>query len=885
MLEKELNLGYFQKEGFRRYKCKKCGSYFWSTTPRDNCSEAPCGRYKFLDERIFNKKFEIGDMRKYFIKFFKDRGHTPIHRYPVVARWRDDVFLVNASIYDFQPHVTSGLVEPPANPLVISQPCIRMVDVDSVGKTGRHLTGFEMMAHHAFNYGNNWIYWKDETVRYAVELFESLGVKREDIVFKEHPWFGGGNAGASFEVIVGGLELATLVFMNLKENENGKIEIAGNHYSEMPIKIVDTGYGLERFVWLSKGTPTIYEAIYPNMIEKLLNITGIEKGDKENRVLRMLAYESHRIAELGERRFREKFAEQVGINTKYYDTVITAIQKIYALADYSRSLSFMLTDGIIPSNIQAGYLARLLIRRSLKLLSDFGNPLSLYELVDMHVHRFSDIMDLSMLPVIRDELQIEEKKYSKTIRNGTEIVSRMLKKKRDLSTENLILLYDSHGLLPDVVKQVAEQNGVKLEIPEGFHALVSERHGHSAVKKKKSKVYNLPATKKLYYNEPYLSKFTAEVIYSAQGEIVLDRTAFYPEGGGQPCDLGKIIYKEKEFKIKDVKKYGEVIVHYIDGNIPKNSKVHSILNWERRERLMRMHTAEHVLLAATRKVLGRHIWQHGTQKDVYESRFDIAHYKPISHKEIKNIEREAMRIITSNIEVEAKFMNRREAEEKYGFILYEGGIPPGTEIRVVKIGDYDVEACAGTHVRRTGEIGFIKILRTERIQDGVSRLIYSAGLSALEKVQNLDDLLIKSTQIVNSPVEKLPEKIQNLVNEWKIARKERARAMQSVVTYMAEKLIADADGGKLVAIVNISSEVLQMLMRKLSSHLKEVVLITYEGDIMVWSKTKQAKKIALKVAEAMEGKAGGSDTFAQGHGKINRVKDGFNIAKEDMGYE
>ena len=885
MLEKELDLDYFHREGFKRYRCKKCGAYFWSAIPRDTCTESPCGEYKFIGKKgYFRREFEIEDMRKEFIQFFEKRGHKRIRRYPVVARWRDDVFLVNASIYDFQPHVTSGLVPPPANPLVISQPCIRMVDVDSVGKTGRHLTGFEMMAHHAFNYPDKEVYWKDETVAYAIEFLESLGITREDIVLKEHPWFGGGNAGASFEVIVGGLELATLVFMNLRESENGDIEIDGTKYEEMPIKIVDTGYGLERFVWMSKGTPTIYEAIYPDIIEKLMSLTGVEKGEKEDRILGLLAFHSPKIESMGERKFLEFFVKETGINREYYEEKIVPIQKIYALSDFSRSLSFMLTDGIIPSNIQAGYLASLLIRRSLKILDDLKADISLYDLVEMHAKRFSDIMDTSMLPVVKEELEIEEERYRRTMKKGAEIVKRMIKKKREISVEDLILLYDSHGLLPDVVKRIAEEMGIKIDIPENLHSLVAKRHEKNVEKKKKKeRKFPVEKTELLYYNDSYLKEFDAKVIYSERKELILDRTAFYPEGGGQPCDLGFLIHNGKKIPVVDVQKYGEVVVHRIDGEIPKGAKIHGVIDWERRERLMRMHTAEHVLLAAIRRVLGKHVWQHGTQKDVYESRFDIAHYKPITREEIKKIEREAMRIITSNIDVEAKFMSRRGAEDKYGFVLYEGGIPPGKEIRVVRIDGFDVEACGGTHVKKTGEIGFLKILRTERIQDGVSRVIYTAGLSALEKVQEMEDNALKATELASGSMDKLPEKIKSLIEENKSMRKEMEKMKEERVKIIADELLRNSKDGKLVARVHMDRGEMQKLMKFLSEKLEKVVLLNDKGALMVHSTDERAAEIAREIAAKAGGKAGGRGSFAQG--KIERVEDGVNIAKTLTGYE
>jgi alanyl-tRNA synthetase len=189
-------------------------------------------------------------MRSHFLEFFAANGHTKIRPYPIVARWRDDVYLVGASIYDFQPYVTEGIMPPPANPLVISQPSIRFTDIEAAGLTaGRHGTIFEMGGAHAFNYPNNEIYWKDQTVRYHHQLLtDVMGVPSEAVSYKEHFWSGGGNAGPDLEAIVSGLEISTLVFMQYK--------VQGDQLTQLPIRTVDTGYGIERWAWLSTGSPS-----------------------------------------------------------------------------------------------------------------------------------------------------------------------------------------------------------------------------------------------------------------------------------------------------------------------------------------------------------------------------------------------------------------------------------------------------------------------------------------------------------------------------------------------------------------------------------------------------------------------------------------------------
>ncbi|HII90921.1 MAG TPA: alanine--tRNA ligase, partial [Methanosarcina sp.] len=277
MLEDEYQLDFFKNNGFVRKQCQSCGKFFWTRDPdRKTCGDAPCDPYTFIGNPVFSREFDISQMREYYLSFFEERGHTRINRYPVVARWRDDLYLTIASIADFQPFVTSGQVPPPANPLTISQPCIRLNDLDSVGRSGRHLTTFEMMAHHAFNKRDHEIYWKENTLGLCDELLTSLKLDPLAVSYKEEPWAGGGNAGPCVEVLVNGLELATLVFMDLKADKKGDILIKGETYSKMDNYIVDTGYGLERFVWASKGSPTIYDALFPGIVNELMGLAGLE---------------------------------------------------------------------------------------------------------------------------------------------------------------------------------------------------------------------------------------------------------------------------------------------------------------------------------------------------------------------------------------------------------------------------------------------------------------------------------------------------------------------------------------------------------------------------------------------------------------------------------
>ena len=281
----EIDIPFFHDAGFVRKKCRVSDLWFWTRDKsRDTCGDTIEDEYTFIGKPLIAGFPERGNalltkMRETFLTFFEEQGHARVQPYPVIARWRDDIHLTIASIADFQPDVTGGVIPPPANPLTISQPCIRLTDVAAVGRSGRHLTTFEMMAHHCFNRPKDGdvVYWIDQCVRLCDELFvERLGIDSGSITYVENPWSGGGNAGPAVEVIVGGLELATLVFMNLEEDPQGEIEIKGERYSEMDLQIIDTGYGLERFCWAAAGTPTIYEAIYPETVSWLRELSGFD---------------------------------------------------------------------------------------------------------------------------------------------------------------------------------------------------------------------------------------------------------------------------------------------------------------------------------------------------------------------------------------------------------------------------------------------------------------------------------------------------------------------------------------------------------------------------------------------------------------------------------
>ena len=791
-LEEEYRLDYFEEHGFHRKQCEKCGAHFWTRDEsRTTCGEPPCEQYDFIDNPGFDEAYTLEEMREEFLSFFEERGHERIEPYPVAAnRWRDDVLLTQASIYDFQPLVTSGTTPPPANPLTISQPSIRMQDIDNVGKTGRHTMAFEMMAHHAFNAREDVeaeyayegeVYWKDETVRLCDELLADLGADRDEVTYIEDPWVGGGNAGPAIEVIYRGLELATLVFMSMEQDPDGEFEMKdGNRYSKMDTYVVDTGYGLERWTWMSQGTPTIYEAIYPEMIDVLTEDAGIDHTDEEATIVHDAARMAGNldIDDVDDvEAARGDIADELGVPVERLRELLEPLEQIYAIADHARALAYMLGDGIVPSNVGTGYLVRMVLRRTKRLADSAGVDSPLEDLVDMQADR----LGYENRDTIRDVVRTEVAKYRETLERGTRKVEGLAEEYaatgEPIPTDELVELYDSHGIQPDTVAEIAAEYGADVDVPDDFYGVVAARHageedtaGGADDDIDRERIADLPETERLYYDDQERMDFEAMVLEVFEREdgydVVLDQTMFYPEGGGQPADHGTLSTDAATAQVTDVQRVDGVILHRTDVDPGTGDFARGQVDATRRRRLMRHHTATHLVGHAARQVLGEHIRQAGAQKHVDSARLDVTHYESVTRDQLEEIERIANDLVMGNDPVTQEWVDRNDAESEYGFDIYQGGIPAGEQIRLIHADD-DTQACAGTHVSRTGDIGAIKLLGTERIQDGVVRLTYAAGDAAIAATQETENYLTETAEVFDVSPGAVPDTARRFFEEWK----------------------------------------------------------------------------------------------------------------------
>ena len=867
----------FRERGFERKKCERCGRWFWTLNrERTTCGDTPCDEYSFIGKPLTRRKLKLEEVERTFLGFFERRGHRVIRRYPVVARWRDDIFLTIASIANFQPWVTSGLVPPPANPLVVSQPSIRLNDIDNVGKSGRHLTLFHMGGHHAFNSRRERIYWNHETVEFCHDFFtEELGVREEELNYVEDFWEGGGNAGEDFEVNAGGLELATLVFM--------RYEVKGGGYRRLPLRIVDTGYGLERICWVSQGSTSVYEAVFGPFLRELEKRAGIERPPAEvlelhSRVAGLIQVEKGRDLAL----LREKVAERSGRNKEELDRWLGPLEALYAIADHLRCLAFMLGDGITPSNVREGYLARLVIRRTLRLREEAGLELSLPELMD----RALDFLSRPELEERREYIlrvvELEERRYRETLERGRRLLERTLSSLpagSPLPEEKLFEFYDSHGLPPEIVREVGREKGVEVKIPEDFYIRLARKQ--EVGRKREEEGEKLPRTKLLFYEDPYLREMEAKVLFSRGNEVVLDRTVFYPEGGGQEGDCGFLEGEGKRAEVVRVEKRGEAVVHHLSSNpFRVGERVKGRIDWERRSSLMRHHSATHILLEAARRTLGPHVWQHGAQKRPEGSRLDITHFKRLEPEEVAEIERRANEVILSNLPIRTSFMDRNEAEERYGFVLYQGGVVPGRRLRVVEVEGWNVQACAGTHCRSTGEIGILKILRTERLQDGVERLEFVAGKAAVEEMRRREEERERMARLLGVPKEEVERAVERVVEERKLLQKEVEALRKRLVSLASPALRQRGERiGEFVVVKEEMGEVRTEEMIKLAEEMSKdpytVVILGSSGRVasLVLAAGEKAVErgvdcgaLASLAARELGGGGGGRKNFGQGGG-------------------
>ena len=712
-------VGLFEEQGFSRKACSKCRRYFWTLDPeREFCPEDAPDTYSFIGSPPTTKRFDYTESWRQIEEFFVRNSHASIPRYPVVCRWRDDLYFTIASIVDFQRLMGSKVVfEFPANPLVVPQTCLRFKDLENVGVTGRHFSSFCMIGQHSIA-GLGSGYWKDECISLDFRLLtEQFGIKKDEIVFVEDVWSGGGSFGSSLEYFVRGLELGNAVFTEFQ----GEL---GTH-GVLDQKIIDMGAGLERFAWITMGTPTAYDCCFGPINGILLGDAGV---DPDSGVLSRYFTEVARSLEGFDdlNGVRRNAVRQAGLSDSQVDRIIAPMEGAYLIADHLRTLIFAITDGALPSNVGGGYNLRMMLRRINSTAGRLNLKLDIDMLVDAHIDYLkSTYPELdSKRQDVKKILEIESARYQES-RTHMKNKAGRIKQKGMPTVDELITLYESDGITPEYLKEI----GAISEIPSRFYSRLADLHqSDKKAQKAAPQLEGLPETVPLFYKDDPM-EFDAKVLRVFDGTVVLDRTSFYARSGGQEPDHGTIA----GYEVVDVNKHAGVIVHKLQGGTPKEGQtVQCVVDAQRRSSITKNHTSTHILNASSREQLGSWIWQHSAFKQDDHARLDITHHSSLTEEQTRQIEDAANNMIRDDLPVTVQYFDRGTAEQRYGFRIYQGGVVPVKSVRIVSIGDRDVEACGGTHVKRTKDIGLIKITKTKRIQDGVVRIEFVSGRAALE---------------------------------------------------------------------------------------------------------------------------------------------------------
>ncbi len=856
----------FEEQGFVRKGCTKCGRFFWTLDAnRTLCPDDGTDTYSFIGEPPTTKRFDYTQAWKQVEEFFVKNNHTSVSRYPVVCRWRDDLYFTIASVVDFQRVMGSKVVfEFPANPLVVPQTCLRFKDLENVGVTGRHFSSFCMIGQHSIP--ENGGYWKDECVDLDFRLLtQQFGIKKEEVVFVEDVWAGGGSFGSSLEYFVKGLELGNAVFTEFQ----GEL---GQH-TTLDQKVIDMGAGLERFAWITTGTPTAYDCCFGPITNHLMEKIGI---DSDSEMLRnyftTIAKNLEIYDDLTE--VRKQTIKTTGLTEDQLNRIITPLEGMYLIADHLRTLIFAITDGALPSNVGGGYNLRMMLRRINGTIDRMNFKLDIDELIDMHIDYLKDTYPEleSKRQDVKTILELESQRYVESKSRMGKMATKLKDKGRAPSVDELITLYESDGITPEYLKEV----DVISEIPSSFYAKLSDLHQSDKKKvMEQLSLENIPETDMLFYKDDPM-EFEAKVLKVFEKGIVLDRTSFYARGGGQEPDHGTIA----GFKVIDVNKHGGVILHELEGGIPaQGDTVSCKVDSVRRANITKNHTSTHILNSSARQVLGSWIWQHSAFKEDDHARLDITHHSSLTDSEVADIEKTANQIIAKDMQVTIENYDRGTAEQKYGFKIYQGGVVPVKSVRIVSIEDFDVEACGGTHVKQTKDIELIKITRTKRIQDGVVRLEFVSGPTAQEYVKQQEILHTQNKE----------ESAQKEIKDK--AREENKDKAREKIPVFIEKVLSgeslESEGinnkGKLffTADENYDDYFHQNFGKKLVAKDDTAAFCgIFEAGptirVMIFAGEKSgvnAGDIAKEIASILGGSGGGDAKFAQGGGKDTSKKD------------
>ncbi len=838
------------------------------------------------------------EIRTAFLNYFADNHHQVVASSSLVPGNDPTLLFTNAGMVQFK-DVFLGAEKRPYNRATSSQRVVRAGgkhnDLDNVGYTARHHTFFEMLGN--FSFGD---YFKPEAIKFAwgflteelklpkeklwVTVYEEddeaadiwikdigvdparvsrIGAKDNfwsmgdtgpcgpctEIFFDHGPDVWGGPPGTPEEDGDRYIEIWNLVFMQYNRHADGTME-------PLPRPSVDTGMGLERIAAIMQNVHSNYEIdLFAKLIKSIADIIGVK--DLENKSLRVVA-------------------------------------------DHIRSCSFLIADGVMPSNEGRGYVLRRIIRRAVR----HGNHLGAKEaffykvvavLVELMGEAYPELAQKQA--IIEKALLTEEQQFAKTLDRGLAILEEEIAALTDKTIPGDVVfkLYDTYGFPMDLTADVARDRGYVID-EVGFEAAMAEQRKRAQQASSFGTDYNelVKSEQNTAFHGYTHNTYSATVVELFKGDqkvdelaegdegiVILNRTPFYAESGGQVGDSGVIKANDGEFTVVDTIKLGNAFGHkgVANGRIQLNEKINAEINVERREAIKKNHTATHILHAALRNLMGEHITQKGSLVDPDKLRFDFSHFEGMTTQQLAQVETLVNQQIRDNAQRVTETMDIDDAKEKGAMALF--GEKYEDEVRVVSLGEFSVELCGGTHVDRAGDIGFFKIVSESGIAAGVRRIDAVTGSAAIEYVQQLTAQLDSVSDMVKGDRLSVTDKVRQLSDKAKGLEKEVGKLKEKLASQAGAKLsdsAVDISGAK-VLVSNLEGAdpkslrgMVDDLKNKLGSGI--ILLATANGDkvSLIAGVTKdltgsvKAGELVNHVASQVGGKGGGRPDMAQAGG-------------------
>ncbi len=856
-------------------------------------------------------KYGVNELRKMFLDFFESKGHLVMKSFSLVPHNDNSLLLINSGMAPLKPYFT-GQEIPPRKRVTTCQKCIRTGDIENIGKTDRHGTFFEMLGN--FSFGD---YFKHEAIAWCWEFLtevvgldpdrlypsvyldddeafdiwnKEIGIPAERIFhfgkednFWEH---GSGPCGPCSEVYydrgekygcgkpgctVGCecdryIEVWNNVFTQFDNDGHG-------NYTELDQKNIDTGMGLERLAAVVQDVDSIFDV---DTIQALRN----------------------RVCELAGKTYKENHDWDVSIR------IVT---------DHIRSATFMISDGIMPSNEGRGYVLRRIIRRAarhgrlLGIKGDFLANLS-HTVIEGSKDGYPELEEKK--DFIFNVLTQEESKFNKTIDQGLSILSdmedTMMKEgKTQLSGEDAFRLYDTYGFPLDLTKEILEEKTLTID-EDGFQAAMKEQKEKARAARKVTNYMGADVTvyesldpaissefvgyDKLVWESEVTAMTTEEAVVDAltdgeNGTIIVSRTPFYGTMGGQCGDTGVIRCADGEFEVKDtVHLAGGKIGHIgrmTKGMIKNGDKVELAVNASERAATCKNHSATHLLQKALRTVLGSHVEQAGSYVDAGRLRFDFSHFSAMTQEELDKVEKIVNEEIAAHLPVQTSVMTLDEAKKTGAMALF--GEKYGDSVRVVQMGDFSTELCGGTHVANTGDIAVFKILSENGVAAGVRRIEAITGMGVFAYYKEVEEKLAEAARIVKATPANLAEKLTHLMAEVKQLSSEneslKSKAARESLGNVMDQ-VKEVRGVRLLAAKadNVDMNGLRELGHQLKEKLGEgVVVLASEKDGKVnlvamateeaMAKGAHAGNLIKGIAALVGGGGGGRPNMAQAGGK------------------